>query len=167
MPESLLGVLKLCLLALLYLFFVRVLWSVWTEIRLPRGTAAGAGTVAGVPATTDRRRDRGARQARNGRRAKAVPGSRLVVREPEAMRGQLYEVDGEITIGRAAGCRITIDDTFASQLHARVFTRDGRTFVEDLGSTNGTYVNGMRVTGEVPIHKGDTVQVGKTVLEAA
>jgi len=80
-----------------------------------------------------------------------------------------FELDvPELTIGRAAGCHVSVaDDTFASSLHARVFGRDGTVFVEDLGSTNGTYVNGARLTGATVLRPGDQVQVGNTVLEAS
>ena len=59
------------------------------------------------------------------------------------------------------------DDTFASSLHARVFARDGGVYVEDLGSTNGTYLNGTRLTMPAVLRPGDQVQVGNTVLEAS
>ena len=52
-----------------------------------------------------------------------------------------------------------------SQLHARVFRRDNQFYVEDLGSTNGTYLNRKKVTGPVAVRRGDRLQVGKTVLE--
>ena len=56
-------------------------------------------------------------------------------------------------------------DTFVSQLHARLYRRDGRMWVEDLGSTNGTYVNSKRLTSPLSLRRGDRVQVGRTVLE--
>ena len=63
------------------------------------------------------------------------------------------------------GCQVTIDDTYASQLHARVFQRDGQIFVEDIGSTNGTYLNRKKVTGPMVIQRGDQLQIGNTILE--
>ena len=83
-------------------------------------------------------------------------------------RGRLaaFDLGTEATVGRAAGCQIALpDDTYVSTLHARVFQRDGQAFVEDLGSTNGTYVNGDRVTSAVPLRRGDRLQVGSTVME--
>jgi pSer/pThr/pTyr-binding forkhead associated (FHA) protein len=68
-------------------------------------------------------------------------------------------------VGRAAGCHVTVDDTYASQLHARVFSRDGQFFVEDLGSTNGTYLNRTKVSGPQVMRRGDRLQVGNTVME--
>ena len=58
-------------------------------------------------------------------------------------------------------------DDYASQLHARVFARDGQLFVEDLGSTNGTYLNRQKVHGPQVMRRGDRLQVGNTVLELA
>ena len=154
MPEQLLTILKLCLLALLYLFFLRVLWAVWSEIRGPRPARAG---TAAAPAKVRSSRLRG----RGG------PATRLVVDQPVAKRGVFFDIGSEMTVGRAAGCQIAlIDDTYVSQLHARVFERSGQVYVEDLGSTNGTYVNGHRVSAPTPMHKGDSLQVGSTVLEA-
>ena len=73
----------------------------------------------------------------------------------------------ELTVGRAGGCAISLpDDTYVSSLHARVFTSGGRVLVEDLGSTNGTYLNGTKLTSTVPLGRGDRLQVGSTVLEA-
>lgn len=72
-----------------------------------------------------------------------------------------------MTVGRAAGCQVTLDDTYASQLHARLFLRDGQILVEDLGSTNGTWLNRQKVTGPMVMQRGDQLQVGSTVLELA
>jgi pSer/pThr/pTyr-binding forkhead associated (FHA) protein len=149
-PESLLTILKFCFLALLYLFFVRVVRAVWTEV-----TAAPPAPVVAAPVATGRR-DRGA--------AKKADAHLRVV-EPAAQRGRTYDVADELTIGRAAGCQIPLDDSYASQLHARVFRRNGELLVEDLGSTNGTFLNRKKVDAAVPIRKGDRLQVGKTVLE--
>lgn len=148
MPDSLLGILKLCALALLYLFFFRVLRAVWAEVAPSR--------VA--PRTPAPARRAPVRRGRSG-------GDALVILEPRDQKGQRHAVAEEVTIGRAAGCSISLTDNFASQLHARVFQRDGRLHVEDLGSTNGTYVNGQKVTAPLPLKRGDQVKVGATVFE--
>jgi pSer/pThr/pTyr-binding forkhead associated (FHA) protein len=86
--------------------------------------------------------------------------------EPAERQGQEFELGDELTIGRAAGCRVSIpEDTFISQVHARVFRRDGDLWLEDLGSTNGTLLNDKRVSAPVVIRRGDYLKVGKTVLE--
>lgn len=147
MSEQLLNILKLCLLALLYLFFLRVLRAVWTEVKGP------------VVAAPSRRAPREAR--RRSRRGE----QHLTVIEPAEQRGRAIRLSDEVTVGRAAGCQVTIDDTYASQLHARLFLRDGQVFVEDLGSTNGTYLNRQKVSGPMVMQRGDRLQVGNTVME--
>ena len=154
MPEALLTILKFCFLALVYLFFFRVLRAVWAELQ-------GA-TVATAPASGRPRSERPAPVRGGG----GAPG-RLRVVEPAEHRGRTYELGDELTLGRAAGCQVTLDDTYVSQLHARLFRKDGQFYVEDLGSTNGTYLNRRKVTSPVTIRRGDRLQVGKTVLELA
>lgn len=158
MPDTLLTILKFCFLALLYLFFMRVLRAVWAEMKNPP-PAAAVPTAAPAPAPGRNWAGGGARGA--GGKA----GGRLRVIEPAETKGQTYELGDELTVGRAGGCQITLDDTFVSQLHARVFRRDGQFFVEDLGSTNGTFLNRKKVTAPAALRKGDRLQIGKTVME--
>ena len=164
MSEQLLTILKLCLLALLYLFFFRVLRAVWAELRPPKLVAAAprAAAAAARPGGPRARRP----SARPPRPAPAVE-PQLVVLEPADQRGRFFPLGAEVTVGRAAGCQITLDDTYASQIHARVFQRDGQFLVEDLGSTNGTYLNRHKVAGPMLVHPGDRLQIGNTVLELA
>jgi hypothetical protein len=173
-PESVLTVLKFCLLALVYLFLLRVLRVVYLELggrsrarararrQPPRFEATGRTATVPVPhpapaPAPSPLRDR--RPVPNG----AV---RLEVLEPPEQRGTWFPVDSELTVGRAPGCQISLQgDTYVSQLHARVFVHDGAVFVEDLGSTNGTYVNRTKVDATVPLHPGDYLQIGRTVME--
>ncbi len=152
MPEPLLNVLKICLLVLLYLFFFRVLRAVWAEVNLAKATAG--------PPTANRRT---ARRTRS--RERRPP--KLTVLEPSSLAGQVFPLGDELTVGRAAGCQITLDDTYASQVHARIFTRDGQLFVEDLGSTNGTYLNRRKVSAPMVVSRGDQVQIGSTIMEVS
>lgn len=152
MPESLLTILKFCFLAVLYLFFFRVLRAVWAELGGPR--------AATVPVAQSPRRAPSKRSSRG-----AKNGSRLRVVEPADRRGQTYELGDELTLGRATGCQVTVDDNYVSQLHARVFRREGQFYIEDLGSTNGTYLNRKKVTAPIAVRRGDRLQVGRTVLE--
>jgi len=157
MSDQLLNILKLALLALVYLFLLRVVRAVWVEIAPPR------------PVTESGRRQRrpagaAAPAVPKGRRTRGAP-TELVAVEPPEKFGQRYTLGDELTVGRAAGCQIAVEDTYVSQLHARVFTRDGQLFVEDLGSTNGTYLNRAKVAGPMVMQKGDRLQVGNTVLE--
>jgi pSer/pThr/pTyr-binding forkhead associated (FHA) protein len=151
MDEQLLTILKLCLLALLYLFFFRVLRAVLAEIRGPKAVEASPRPAA--PARAVKKAER-----------KAQP-VQLAIVEPANLKGRTYPLADELTVGRAAGCQVTIDDTYASQIHARVFVRDGQMFVEDLGSTNGTFLNRQKVQSPKVMRRGDRLQVGNTVLE--
>jgi hypothetical protein len=146
MSEQVLTVLKFCLLALLYLFLARVVWVVGRELR---GTPAAA-RVASGPAPRATRK-----------------GWRVVITQPDTERGRDQWIDGEATIGRGGGCTISLPtDTFASQVHARIVERDGQLYLEDLGSTNGTFLNGKQVAKPARVRKGDQLQVGHTVLRA-
>ncbi len=98
-------------------------------------------------------------------RTKRVPGSEMVFVKSETQAGLDFRVNGAVVVGRSAQADILLDDPYASELHMR-FTTDGdRLVLHDLGSTNGTYVNGRRVATTVTLNKGDAVQVGKTVME--
>ena len=70
-----------------------------------------------------------------------------------------------LTVGRAATCDIAIRDTYVSNVHARIYQRDGAWWLEDLGSTNGTYMNRTRVQQPTAIGPGDEVKLGKATLE--
>jgi hypothetical protein len=148
--DGVLTILKFCLLALLYLFLARVVWTVGSELRgAPVAAAPPPEPVPARPAVKARR------------------SWRLLVIEPPVTSGRVFEVNGELTIGRAPGCGVSLpDDTFVSNVHARVYERDGDVFVEDLGSTNGSLVNGTALTSATKLRKGDRIQVGQTVLEA-
>ena len=171
MTEQVLDILKLILLALLYLFFGRVLWAVWSEVRASGTTrpSVSHGPVVDPSSPTVAAERPASRKRREVRppRGRAGRVARLVVLEPKAARGQAYKLDREITIGRDTKCTIRIpDDTFVSGLHARIFDHDGQPMVEDLGSTNGSFLNGNKVAGTKLLHPGDRVQIGYTVLEA-
>ena len=149
MPESVLTVLKYCFLALVYLFLMRVVQVVIREMRAPRAAIAGEGVVPPAPATAKRRR-----------------GPRLRVLEPPSREGETIPLDDEVTVGRGAGCGLVLtDDQFVSTVHARLFRRGDEVFVEDLGSRNGTFVNGKPVSATTRLRRGDRVQFGETVAE--
>lgn len=185
MSDQVLNVLKLTLLGLVYLFFARVLWAVWSEVRTPparpvaqpqpprpsqQNAPAGAtaatqpmqrGAAPAPPQATSASKQRRPAKGRRGRAA------RLVILEPRHRRGMAIALTGEITLGRDEQCTISIqDDSYVSQLHLRVYDYDGQPMVEDLGSTNGTFHNGNRLHGSKLLHQGDRIQVGTTVIEA-
>ncbi len=158
MSEGLLTVLKFCFLALLYLFLFRVVRIVRLELKPAKvavpAAAVPAEPMAAPPATSTRRsgKERG--------------GAVLHLLDPPARAGEMYALTEEVTVGRAPGCGVVLeDDTFVSQVHARLFRRGRETYVEDLGSTNGTMVNGVRIEEVTRLHRGDQVQFGNTTAE--
>jgi FHA domain len=153
MSEAVLTVLKFCFLALLYLFLYRVVRLTLKELRAPALSAE----PAAAPPTAPPRRER---------RPEPRAALRLRVLEPAARKGETYTIDREVTVGRGGGCALVLsDDTYVSQLHARLFQQNGEGYVEDLGSTNGTYVNGKQINGVTRLKRGDQVQFGQTVAE--
>ena len=146
MTDQLLNALKLLLLGLIYLFFGRVLWAVWSEVRTP----------VAVASTGTRRSSKKA-----GRGVVS-----FVVIEPKEHRGQTYTLSNVLNIGRVEDNDIVItDDSFISSHHARIEVRPEGVWVVDLQSTNGSFVNGQRLASERSVRKGDRIQVGSTVLE--
>lgn len=169
MTDQILDVLKYAFLALLYLFFARVLWAVWSEVRGPRpGHATPHLVSAPAPvADSDATLAAVAPDRKQLRKASKNRVSRLVVLEPRERRGATFLLNTEMRIGRSPQCAISIpDDAFVSQIHARLFVIDNVSWMEDLGSTNGSYLNGTRVDGARPIVKGDRLQIGATIWEA-
>lgn len=153
--SAILRPLQWLVIALIFLFFLRVVRAVWVEVR-PAGPR---------PTRRERRAQERALRAdqRPPRRRKRLL---IEVMEPEDRRGQLFDPDDELTIGRSPGSGIpTSYDAYSSSNHARVFRQGDQLWVEDLGSTNGTYLNSERLTKPVRLGRGDLVQVGSTVLE--
>jgi pSer/pThr/pTyr-binding forkhead associated (FHA) protein len=135
---------------LLWLFFMWVVRAVWVEVR---------------PIKRKRRRKRDADPVVDGK-VRRVKSLRLHIIRPDDQAGRSFDIGDEITVGRAPGCGIPIDyDTYSSNLHARMFRLDGEVWVEDLGSTNGTWVNTVRIGERTRLQKGDLLQVGGTVFE--
>jgi pSer/pThr/pTyr-binding forkhead associated (FHA) protein len=173
MPDSVLDILKLVLLVLLYLFFARVLWAVWSEVRQPANVRRGnefaptPGIPQPAPAPAAVAGPAPASAATGSKRGSDVP-SRLLVLEPKQRKGTAYAV-GErgFTIGREDGNALRItDDTYLSGHHARFDYVDGKLMVTDLGSRNGTFLNGARLSDPRPVRTGDRIQIGYTVFEA-
>ena len=149
MSDAALTLLRLGLLGFLYLFFAWVLWSAVNQLRKP--AAALAQPEAAVPVAK--------------RKASTGPTGQLTIVEPPELAGSVMSIGDELTVGRAASCTLTLDDTFVSQVHVRVAWRDRKFVVEDAGSTNGTYLNQERLLAPVVLRPGDRVQIGSTVLE--
>jgi pSer/pThr/pTyr-binding forkhead associated (FHA) protein len=152
--DQLLNTLKVALLGLLYLFFARVLWAVWTEVRVP--------TAPGLTASRLKKRS----APRSGKQAALATPSKLLMVEPPSMRGSTLSLDDEVLVGRSGECNVTLaDDPFVSTKHARFFRSGDNWFVEDLGSTNGTLVNAVRIGAAQMLRADDRVQTGSAVFE--
>jgi hypothetical protein len=169
MTDQVLDIFKLLLLALLYLFFARVLWAVWSEVRQP-ADARNATDLAPQPSVAPA----GPAPAAAGRRAPKPPRgrrnrvpARLVIHEPKERRGTAFAIGATVGIGREPDNTIVISgDSYISGHHARITVAEGNVVIDDLGSRNGTYLNGTRLTQRHTVHQGDRIQVGYTVLEA-
>lgn len=166
MSDAQLAVLNYALLAVLYVFFGRVLWAVWSEVKGPRlGVEANRRGLQ--PGEQPERPSAKGRGGRGGRSARDLP-TKLVVLEPRVRKGSAYPIAGDLIIGRSSTASIQLpDDTFASSMHTRVWVEAGDVWVEDLGSTNGTTVNGQRLHAAMLLRVGDRVRVGDTLFEAA
>jgi pSer/pThr/pTyr-binding forkhead associated (FHA) protein len=153
MPELVLDLLKWVFLLLLYIFVFRAVRAIYLELRpstarRPSRQRAAAPTPARPPS----------------RKSKKAPSKATVV-EGETNKGKTFQLGGELVIGRADKCQLVLDDTYVSQMHARIFSKGDGVMLEDLGSTNGTYLNRQRVTSPTELQRGDRVKIGKTVLE--
>jgi hypothetical protein len=141
-------------LALLWLFVLAVIRVIRSDLRL-----AGQPRVAMPPAR--RRSGKDARAAESGQRRP----SQLIVTEG-GLRGTRITLTGApVLIGRADDSTLVLTDDYASTRHARISLQDGIWIVEDLGSTNGTYLGQRKLDGPVPLEFGVPLRIGTTVLE--
>ena len=109
-------------------------------------------------------RPRPARPARPARAGRSEP-QRLLVTGGPLSGTTLPLTEQQITIGRSNDATLVLNDDYASSRHARLFPQDGQWIVEDLGSTNGTYLDRQKVTQPTPVPTGVPIRIGKTVLE--
>lgn len=98
-------------------------------------------------------------------RRKRREGTRVVMVKSETQQGSEINVTDATVLGRSPEADILLEDPYASEFHMRLVAQEGGMVLHDLGSTNGTYVNGRRISAPTTLHRGDTIQVGKTVME--
>ena len=151
MPELTLLLLRLGVLVLLWLFVLAAVRVIRTD--LFSGRAAGAPAVA-ARSQNDRRKPR-----------KGSAAQRLVVTQGGLTGTTITLGTSPITLGRADDSTLVINDDSASSRHARLDPRDDAWVLEDLGSTNGTYLDRTRVTAPVPVPLGVPIRIGQTTLE--
>ena len=169
MTDQALDILKLVLLALLYLFFARVLWAVWSEVRAPASARNSMESPLAAPTPASGTPAPGRRSVKDAKPPKGRRGTpaRLVVLEPKERRGTTFAITNGLGIGRETDNTIVIlDDAYISGHHVKVTVAGGRVLVDDLASKNGTYLNGTRLSQQHALRVGDRIQVGYTVLEA-
>jgi len=142
--------LKFGFLAVLYLFVLVIARSALKDLRRTVAPAPDATGFHAAPAFAEAPRD--------------ADGWLVVERGGGLQEGQRFDLIGGLSVGRSKEADVRIDDRYASSLHARVFSREGRFFVEDMNSTNGTLLNGATLQGEADLIDGDHVQIGDTVF---
>jgi len=158
MSELSLTIIRVAFLAVLWLFVIAAIGVVRTDL-------------LGGPASSTRRgrarQAQAARQPRSARSQRAGRGSpRFLVVTAGALKGTSLDLaQQQITLGRANDATLVLNDDYASSRHARIFPQDGQWIVEDLGSTNGTYLDRQKVTQPTPVPLGVPIRIGKTVLE--
>ncbi|GAB2469678.1 MULTISPECIES: FHA domain-containing protein [unclassified Streptomyces] len=166
MSELTLTVMRLGFLAVLWLFVIVAVQVIRSDLFGTRVTQRGARREAARPQQSARQAPPPQRQqSGGGRRGRNAP-TKLVVTEG-TLTGTTVALQGQtITLGRAHDSTIVLDDDYASSRHARIYPdRDGQWIVEDLGSTNGTYLDRSRLTTPTPIGPGSPIRIGKTVIE--
>ncbi|MFC9926806.1 FHA domain-containing protein [Streptomyces sp. NPDC127190] len=174
MSELTLTVMRLGFLAVLWLFVIVAVQVIRSDLFGTRVTQRGSRREAGRQQQTGRQpaarqqaappQQRG--QQSGGRRGGRNAPTKLVVTEG-TLTGTTVALQGQtVTLGRAHDSTIVLDDDYASSRHARIYPdQGGQWIVEDLGSTNGTYLDRSRLTTPTPIPLGAPIRIGKTVIE--
>lgn len=159
MTELTLTLIRVAFLAVLWLFVIAAIGVVRTDLS---GSSNGRSRLARRQNTAPRPMPRPSSKPQRGRRGQLHT---LVVTDG-ALKGTTIELnEQQITLGRSNDATLVLNDDYASSHHARIFPQDGQWIVEDLGSTNGTYLDRQKVTRPTPVPAGVPVRIGKTVLE--
>ncbi|MFE9440532.1 FHA domain-containing protein [Streptomyces sp. NPDC006602] len=168
MSELTLTVMRLGFLAVLWLFVIVAVQVIRSDLFGTRVTQRGSRRESGRQQQVARQAapPQQRQQAAGGGRQRRNAPTKLVVTEG-TLTGTTVALQGQtITLGRAHDSTIVLDDDYASSRHARIYPdRDGQWIVEDLGSTNGTYLDRTRLTTPTPIAPGAPLRIGKTVIE--
>jgi hypothetical protein len=161
MSELTLTLIKLGFLAVLWLFVLSAVSVIRSDVF---GTKAPAGVPRPKAAKPKEKKGREKPQPKSRKPSRGVPTKLQVVSGPNA--GQSVPLsDQPILLGRGTDASIRLDDDYVSTRHARFATNGEQWFVEDVGSTNGTYLGSERITSPVPVGLGIQVRLGKTIVE--
>ncbi|MFG2599425.1 FHA domain-containing protein [Streptomyces sp. 840.1] len=168
MSELTLTVMRLGFLAVLWLFVIVAVQVIRSDLFGTRVTQRGSRRTANDARPPQARQTAAAppqQRQQPGRQRRGAP-TKLVVSEG-SLTGTTVALQGQtISLGRAHDSTIVLDDDYASSRHARIYPdRDGQWIVEDLGSTNGTYLDRTRLTTPTPVPLGAPIRIGKTVIE--
>jgi hypothetical protein len=156
--------LKFGFLAVLYLFLLWVVRSARGELRAGDAPPAGARRPGGSPSPADATGMYSASALGSADVADRAP--RLVVeRAPGHDSGMIYDLDGDLVLGRGDRVDIRLQDPFASARHAHIYEQGNIVVIEDLESTNGTYLNEELLETPRPLHPGDRVRIGDSEFE--
>jgi pSer/pThr/pTyr-binding forkhead associated (FHA) protein len=151
------AIVKFGLLALLWLFVVSAYRVVRSDLATAKVARAPVPAAASAPA---------APRGRAGRSTGSRSTARKLVVTEGALAGTTVRLgDSPVTLGRADDSTLVITDDYASTRHARLVPGEDAWTLEDLGSTNGTYLGGSKVTRPMPVPVGQPIRIGKTVLE--
>jgi pSer/pThr/pTyr-binding forkhead associated (FHA) protein len=165
MSELTLTVMRLGFLAVLWLFVIVAVQVIRSDLFGTRVTARGARRDDRSRPPQQRQQAQPRQPAQNNRQRRGAP-TKLVVAEG-SLAGTTVALQGQrITLGRAHDSTIVLDDDYASSRHAMIYPdQNGQWIVEDLGSTNGTYLDRNRLTTPTPVPLGAPIRIGKTVIE--
>jgi hypothetical protein len=152
--EPLAVALKFGFLVVLYLF---LLWIARSSMKDLSRASAGAAAAEPVEPPSPRRRESALPDLRAG-----VEPRLEVVAAMGHVPGTTFDVGSGATLGRSNGADINVDDPFASSAHARIFQRGDYMYVEDMGSTNGTYLNGRQIRSAERLKVADKIRIGDT-----
>ncbi|MDL4816767.1 FHA domain-containing protein FhaB/FipA [Actinomadura opuntiae] len=159
-----LTLIKLAFLAVLWLFVIAAVGVIRADLFGSKAATKAAARVA-QPRPQKAGRPQAAPPAPPRRAASGGAPSKLVVVQGERA-GTVIDLTGvPITIGRANDATLVVTDDYASTRHARLYAQDGQWIVEDLGSTNGTYLGRTKVSRPMPVPPGVPIRIGKTVIE--
>ena len=161
MNELTLTLIRVAFLAVLWLFVIAAIGVVRTDLS---GSASGRSRAARRQQQAPRTARPPAKPAKPQRARRGQPHV-LVVTAGSLKGTSLNLSEQQITLGRANDATLVLNDDYASSRHARIFPQDGQWIVEDLGSTNGTYLDRQKVTRPTPVPAGVPIRIGKTVLE--
>lgn len=161
-------ILRFAFLALLWLFVFIILSAARRDLGVGRNfktARATAAEQASAPPSNTAPQQQQAQPAQATAPKPPIRPSILMITDGEQAGSMMRLTDHPVTIGRASDIEVSLQDDYASGRHARLFPQGSRWFLEDLGSTNGTFVNGTKLTRATPLEVGTDFRVGRTTMQ--